>query len=679
MDVFETCLLRDVGAGDNVWQIVWRELLRRGAISGVPEAAFAELRRRAADEARVTLCREDAPLELVYQQLGRSFGWDLDACRDAAQQEAAVEASVARANPLALEFVTQGAWDDLCYVSDTPLGASEVGAMLSRCGFPRGRVLTSGDEGALKATGNLLRVAAGRAGEPLRQLVHAGNDPASDGTGSFRAGARYVQLADGNPNRYERALDSPSTRALGLLGPCLAGASRRQRLALDGRVEPGLLSVECGVAGPFVFCAALWALLMAEHDGVDRLYFAARDGEVLLRAAHVARRHLGVGASVEPRYLYGSRRAWQLAASARLGWREARLLVIDADPEGCSLESTLRILEPDPDELGAVAEEVLGSRGDPRAPLGTRAAGDAIRRLQESSAVEGLWARRAEAACETTMGYLAQEGLLGARSPGIVDIGWLGRAAGALASLAASRGVRVRPYFAGGLSGPDAGASTPGSRTFLVDERSCVSSDRPGLVHLLEAFCSGREGTTLGYRLEGDRYVPRLAAERNDPALEWGLEAFQDRLVEYCEAACEHLRTAGETPALTAVAGLSHALRENVHQLWAAPSPAEVVAWASFPFESPGARTRPLAALPRRAVVLAGPRRWPGMFGPWPAGKTGLALRALGATRLGPGARTAWPTAREGVRYVAVRTVVKWRAWRGARALSSWRGARRTE
>lgn len=679
MDVFETCLLRDVGDGDNVWRIVGRELRRRSAIPAVSEAAFVELRRRAADAARVAHCREDAPIDVVYEQLGRVFGWSLDTCQEAARVEAAVEASVARANPAALEFVAEDRWDDLWYVSDTPLRASQVEAMLLENGFPEGMVLTSGDEGALKATGNLLRVAAGRSGEPLRHLFHAGNDPGSDGTGSARAGAHYIQLAQGNANRYEHVLDSPSTRALGLLGPCLAGASRRRRLALGGHVDPGLVSVECGVAGPFVFCAALWALLMAEHDDVDRLYFAARDGEVLLRAAEVARRELGVGASVECRYLYGSRRAWQLAASAALGWKEAQPLVVDAEPEGSSLQSILRILELDADELRAVAKEVLGPRGDPAATLRALAAGDVKRRLRESPVLEGMWARRAGAAREMALGYLAQEGLLGARRPGILDIGWVGRATGALASLASSQGVFVRPYFAGGLSGPDAGTWTPDSRTFLVDERSCLSSDRPGLVHLLEVFCSGQEGTTLGYRLEGDRYLPRLASERNDAALEWGLGPFQDRLVEYCEAACEHLRRAGETPDLAAVAGMSHALRENLRQLWTSPTSAEVAAWSSFPFENPGARTGPLAALPQRATVLAGPRHWRGMFAaPWPAGKRGLLYNALGLAPLSQGVREGWATVRAGVRHRSMRTAVRWEAWRGVRSFNRRSGRRRT-
>ena len=59
---------------------------------------------------------------------------------------------------------------------------------------------------------------------------------------------------------------------------------------------------------------ALWVVAQARRRGVRRLYFVARDGEVMLAAArHVIGR---LAPDLELRYLYGSRKPWIFGATA---------------------------------------------------------------------------------------------------------------------------------------------------------------------------------------------------------------------------------------------------------------------------------------------------------------------------------------------------------------------------
>ncbi len=269
-----------------MWQLVGRRL--REMRDDVPtDLAFAELRGLTEEAVRHASHKEDISLAEVYRELGGSLGWTPEFCTAAADVECQVEFDVARANPRALELVGREAPDGIWYLSDTVLPASLIGRMLRSGGFPDGSVTTSGDEGLRKLTGSLFRSVAGREGVRARNIRHVGNDIHVDGGGSARSGARFIHVPEANYNRYELTLDSPSSRVSGLLGSCLAAASRRCRLELSGAADAGLLSIECSVAGPTIFACTAWALRSAESDGIRHLYFVARDGQILLpRRAH---------------------------------------------------------------------------------------------------------------------------------------------------------------------------------------------------------------------------------------------------------------------------------------------------------------------------------------------------------------------------------------------------------
>jgi hypothetical protein len=53
-------------------------------------------------------------------------------------------------------------------------------------------------------------------------------------------------------------------------------------------------------------------------------------------------------------------------------------------------------------------------------------------------------------------------------------------------------------------------------------------------VSAMEVFCAGCEGTTLDYALQADgSVVPALKHVHNQPALDWGLKAFQQSVVTF--------------------------------------------------------------------------------------------------------------------------------------------------
>ena len=651
LDVFETCLIRDVGQQEGVWQLVCRRL--RDMKTDVPtDIAFAEMRGLTEQAVRRASQKEDVSLAEVYRELGAALGWTTERCALAADVECQVEYDVARANPRALELARRSAPGGIWYLSDTVLPASLVSRMLRSRGFPDGSVTTSGDEGLRKLTGSLFRTMAGREGVRLRDVRHVGNDIRVDGGGSARSGVGFVHVPEANYNRYERSLDSPSSRASGLLGSCLAAASRRYRLELADAADPGLLPIECGVAGPTIFACAAWALTSAEADGIRRLYFVARDGQILLRAARIIQERLGIAPDVECRYLYGSRLAWHLASSSLGDWERATSVLLDAEP-GQSLRSMLRSFQLSEDELQHVAGAVLPTGRSQDEQLGD-SADEVVARLLRSSLVRSLWSEHATVAYRNTTAYLRQEGLLSDGSGGVVDIGWLGKASGALVTIAEAEGADVRCYFAGGLGGTGSISAPSDSRAYLVDARGIDIPDLTSLVHLLETFCSGTEGSTLGYEEAGGTYRPTLNAPTNEVALRWGLADYQDAVAGFVERACENVNVAGETLDAAALGAVRFPIRRNIAMLWDDPSAREARAWGSFPFETNAGKVVALASVPHWDAIgryLKDPanEREAVRFGPWLAADSMLIVAPLGGEKLFRTSRRAYQQVRDGL------------------------------
>ena len=89
----------------------------------------------------------------------------------------------------------------------------------------------------------------------------------------------------GSSSAYERLLEHSSEATDGVTS-WLAGASRLARLEAAQRgVSAPQAEVGSGVLGPLLVGFALWVVAQARQHGVRRLYYVARDGEVMLAVA----------------------------------------------------------------------------------------------------------------------------------------------------------------------------------------------------------------------------------------------------------------------------------------------------------------------------------------------------------------------------------------------------------
>jgi FMN phosphatase YigB (HAD superfamily) len=317
-DVFDTVLTRRVPRPEDAFVFLAHRIARDVAPDWTPDAVLAA---RVEAEIRANAWHRDSTeLAHIAQQLAALLGLPRGCAGELARLEEEVEESLVVPIPAAVELVAEARRRGrVIFVSDTCLPSRFVARILRTGGVAERSepVYVSCEAGATKSSGRLFLHAAAREGVRLSSIVHHGNDFAADVRAARRTGARSRLLDAGNLTRYERLLaDNLGRRTRSAL--LWAGAARIARLEHDGAVPDELVAPAAGVFAPAITAYVARVLELAERDRLRTLFFASREGQVMLEVARV----LGETRSldVELRYLYGSRKVWagpQLPESTR--------------------------------------------------------------------------------------------------------------------------------------------------------------------------------------------------------------------------------------------------------------------------------------------------------------------------------------------------------------------------
>lgn len=436
-------------------------------------------------------------------------------------------------------------------------------------------------------------------------------------TATLPAGREAAPEADRSraavrPTRYERLLQehAPATAGMSAL---LAGASRLTRLDLLASapdLPPARADVACGAAGPLLAGYVLWCLRQAERAGARRVYFLARDGEILLRMA----RHLaaGAGLDLDLRYLEGSRRAWLLQSVAGPGGRDVLAAVLGRD-EKVTVHNCLAWLGVQPQAVSAA----LTAAGLPEPTWGSHLGPQRLDALLDVMVSPEVLAVAGAEDTDATARYLEQSGLQDGTPYALVDADGRGSVGRLLATLVRATGgslPAVECYLT--LNGPVHEAPGRTLRGYLHDEwRGLGTARTTDLWVAMEVFTAAEHGRVEGYRL-----VDGTAEAVHGPVVGdlagWGLGQVRDGLEHYAAVLGPLLPLLGPGPDCRVA---THAA---VLEFWERPTAAEVRAWGDFPFES-DADTYLLAEPFTTREVWASVRERRPRFrrrGTWPAG-----------------------------------------------------------
>lgn len=627
-DVFDTLLTRTVIRPNDVFLNLGRLLAAEGLLGRHSPQAFAEARVLADRRAHARGGGREAGIDLlaIWQELCGSLSLNFDDVNTYLARELEVEASVLRAvDPTVRHLQRTRESSRIALISDTYLTRSQLHELLTGSGVEVSLddIYTSCDARAAKGTGRLFEVVARELGVNPDALRHFGDDQRADVVGARKVGVQAFHVDLARPTRYEVLLGRHGATTDGLAS-VLAGASRMARISMkptSARLAP-VVEVAAGVAAVALLAYSSWMLQRARDEGLRRLYFLSRDGQVIWEICRRIGPSLG-WSDDQLRYLHVSRAslaAPMMLNDRRLGpWVWTHLESANAyevlDRVGGSFEA----LQDELRRLGIT---------DPARPLGT----------ERRSALQGsLEVGPGNVALRGQLGhqrellrrYLGQEGFLDDCPVGVVDLGGRGSQFQALAAARDASGVRPPTGFYSYLISPPGPPLYPGSEhAWLFDERRGVGFRRfPGMVSMLEAFCAADHGSVRSYVESEDVIVPQFA--QVSPRATWGQGAMRETIIRaaealHCDARLVNTRADTRTAVMAAA-----------RLFWLEPTRGEVRAWAQFPVEE-GSGAEPLArpASMREAAAFVSGRGWPGSWWEWPTACIELGPSRVRAWRL---------------------------------------------
>lgn len=517
-DLFDTVITRTVAFPTDLFHLCARDLRAKGLIACSDEE-FTAKRIAAERRAREDVSHAEPGFQEIYDLLAADFEWSPPQ-RDAA---AAAELECESANlcivPSAAAEVaaTRARGEEVAFISDMYLPREFLRGILEREGLIMAgeHLYVSNEYRAGKSSGKLFEIVRTDFSS-LIAWTHVGDNPHSDVNVPRKGGITAAPFDDCHLRPRELFV---AGKGVPLWRSQLAGAMRLARLSAPDQRSP-IWEEAVGSVGPILVSYVHWVLEKAAIQGLSRLYFLSRDGEILCKIAKILCEEWRY--DVECRYLYGSRQAWHSACVTDLGDFEKKW-----------------ILEPD---IPLTIEIIAFRLGLPSQEFARKlvAAGlefQSVQQILDSQQLAELWSamkspdilqsirESSEQERKKAIGYLGQEGLLAAGDWALVDVGWHGNMQRSLEKILRAEGYdgHIRGlYF--GLFGDHADGRTRFAFWNELTGRA-YSSKR---VTLIEIFTAGTEGPTLGYKSD-EKWIPEQGSP-NAAGKDWGTPSLQDRV-----------------------------------------------------------------------------------------------------------------------------------------------------
>lgn len=584
-DIFDTVLTRRVGNPRAAFLQLGMRLVSKGLIECSAES-FS--RQRTAAEVRAFRnsggLDSSVNLDTIYNELRSSLGIDNAIHGKLLAEELDLETDLLIPMSDGMQRVSdaRSAGREVAFVSDMYLPSWFLRQTLESHGLiENGDVLiVSNEYEASKASGALWPHVLRELGVEASQVHHTGDNDRSDVKTPRRAGMRATHVDAGNLNRYEKLLEESEFETDGLTS-LLAGASRRVRteLHVSNSHDRALRDITAGVITPFLVGNVLWILRQAMESQTEKIFFIARDGQIMIDIA----RQLApkVGYTGELTYMYGSRGAWLLPSLTALDDDKiAAAVALSGDVDEVTLRLIIHRFGIEPSAL----EPHLTRAGMPESMWDTPMSVEQRKTLRETLRTDEELAQTilglAAHARELMLRYLDQVGAITSAPIAIVDQGTGSTLFNAISSVLQTVDQRPPQAFYFGLrsDAPNQGYGYP--ETYIRDEVSRAGFLKtPGLLTLVEMACTADHGSVTGYSDAGDEVVADLAEARNCAVMDWGFEMLRKTVSatvrELCAAPVPLPRHVDLRPASLAV----------FDAFWNSPTRSEATAWGRYPFE----------------------------------------------------------------------------------------------
>ena len=300
-EIFDTCLIRRCGKAENVFWLLGQRLF--GTDSTEAEM-FYHWRCSAEDNASKKNKRKTVTISEIYSTLPP----EVQGCYEIEyliHSEMQVESEMLRAIPSTLEIIRSLRKKDgrIIYISDMYLPSIWIKEVLQREGFYQegDSIFISCEDGETKHAGLLYQHVSQMLGNQID--YHYGDNSWSDFKMAKKSGIIPVLVHTEFNKTEQRLLKQTAHVKYAQALSCLIGALRYSRLTDPCQLQADM---SADFVAPIFVAYVLDILRKAEREHIQRLYFLARDGYILL---WIAEQLISQFPEVDIRYLYVSRKS----------------------------------------------------------------------------------------------------------------------------------------------------------------------------------------------------------------------------------------------------------------------------------------------------------------------------------------------------------------------------------
>lgn len=543
-DVFDTALTRIwARPTDLFWELGDR--LNQEDLITISSDIWSQLRIEAEGKARQLSKTNEVTLQEIYAQLADSLNWTEIDREKAIHHEIQLERASLRPVPatqLKIQELHQQN-QSIAYLSDMYLPSEAIrGFLEDHQIWADGDVIhVSNEVGLHKVSGELFQYYLTQYQLKASQLLHTGDNLYSDIKVAKKLGIQVQAFVQTHLNRYEQIIADNEQLPIRFRS-LLAGANRLCRLdCKETELHRQIIwNTGANVIAPVFFGFVHWVLQEAKSQGIQRLYFMARDGQILWKIAQIICRKWGY--DIDCQYLYGSRQAFHFPSIQQIGETEQEWLF--DKPPFFSVRLVCDRVNIQPEQIA----DALTRHGFPVEIWDknlTEQEFTALKAAFQDREIIDLIVDLAAIYREKAIGYFKQAGIGDGTSFAIVDSGWTGRSQRSFSKILAIGNL----YPPGGVPGFYFGLErriTPFSTDRLIPyflepdaitERRSLSSSP-----ILELFLAADHGSTVRYEKQDDGYIPILRSEKNEKGLKWGVLVQQQAILDFTERLTDHLQ-----------------------------------------------------------------------------------------------------------------------------------------
>ncbi|WP_315812691.1 hypothetical protein [Bradyrhizobium sp. SZCCHNR2028] len=445
-DVFDTSILRALAEPDDLFLLMEPAVRRRlGADSIQFAAARRDAERLARERAWQSHRAREVTLDEIYDTLSESLAIDSELSKAVAQMEIEAELDVCRRNPFIHDAYRwcRDRGKRIAFISDSYLPEHVIADLLRNAGYDgHEALLVSSVSKKTKSTGELHAEARARLPGEGQRWLHIGDNVRADIEMGRKHGMstwHYRRCMDAYMSSHRASkvwkTSEPASAARSVAQGLIANRithARRNAVPVS-REESFWEDFGYVTAGPLFVGFTEWLIEQAKARQLDALYFLAREG-LVMQQVYDKLAAATDGAVKETHYLYGSRRALNVAAIKDLNEDVIRFL-----SGGTSVLTAAQFIE----RAGVdwrKHEGAFGAAGFSGPDHEVKTEADYGRLRQLFLGLAGPICENAREEREVLLDYLSASGLVGGRRVGLIDVGWHGTMQRSITDMLRERG-----------------------------------------------------------------------------------------------------------------------------------------------------------------------------------------------------------------------------------------------